>query len=102
MQVLVNSDHHITAREDVTDFVKSIVTAHADRFGDRITRVEVFLTDLNGGKHGDRDKRCVMEARVSGIAPVVATDEAPTLAQAIERAGAKLERALEHAIGRIS
>jgi ribosome-associated translation inhibitor RaiA len=101
MQVLVNSDHHITASEDVKGLAESVVAAHVDRFGNRVTRVEVFLSDSNGAKHGARDRRCVMEARVSGAAAVVATDEAATLADAIEGAGAKLERALEHAMGRL-
>ncbi len=66
MQVLVNSDHHITGSESVTERVQSIVEASLERFADRITRVEVFLSDVNGAKHGARDKRCVMEARASG------------------------------------
>jgi ribosome-associated translation inhibitor RaiA len=101
MQVLVNSDHHITASEDVTGFAESVVASHVDRFANRVTRVEVFLSDSSGSKHGARDKRCVMEARVSGAAAVVATGEASSLIQAIEGAGAKLERALEHAMGRL-
>jgi ribosome-associated translation inhibitor RaiA len=101
MQVLVNSDHHITASEDVTGLAQSVVAAHIERFGSRVTRVEVFLSDSNGGKHGAHDKRCVMEARVSGAAAVVATEESSSLIEAIEGAGAKLERALEHAMGRL-
>jgi ribosome-associated translation inhibitor RaiA len=102
MQVLVNSDHHITGSESVTVRVESIVQASVDRFADRITRVEVFLSDVNGAKHGARDKRCVMEARASRAAPVAVTHEAPNLLNAIEGAGAKLERALEHTFGRLN
>jgi ribosome-associated translation inhibitor RaiA len=100
MQVLVNSDHHITGSESVTERVQSIVEASLDRFADRITRVEVFLSDANGAKHGARDKRCVMEARASGGAPVVASNEAPTVLEAIEGAASKLQRALGHTFGR--
>jgi ribosome-associated translation inhibitor RaiA len=100
MQVLVNSDHHITGSESVTERVQSIVEASLDRFADRITRVEVFLSDANGSKHGARDKRCVMEARAAGVAPVAASDEAPVLLEAIEGAASKLQRALGHTFGR--
>jgi ribosome-associated translation inhibitor RaiA len=102
MQVLVNSDHHITGSESVTERVESIVEAAVGRFADRITRVEVFLSDTNGGKHGARDKRCVMEARAAGVAPVAVSHEAPTVLAAIEGAAPKLERALEHAFGRLN
>lgn len=101
MQVLVNSDHNVHASESVAERVETIVTASVDRFMDRITRVEVHLSDMNAAKRGDRDKRCTMEARVSGLAPVVVSHDAPTLAEAIDQAAEKLERALEHSLGRL-
>ena len=101
MQVLVNSDHHITSSVSVAERVKAILWPSLDRFADRITRVEVYLSDVNGAKHGPLDKRCVMEARASGIAPLAVTDEAPTLREAIEGASDKLERALERTFGRL-
>src|SRR5882757_3036775 len=70
MQVLVNSDHHITSGESVAQRVATILLASVDRFADRLTRVEVHLNDVNGPKHGERDKRVTMEARVAGRAPV--------------------------------
>jgi ribosomal subunit interface protein len=100
MQVLVNSDHSIRGTESLTERVESIVTDAVDRYADRITRVEVHLNDANGDKHGDRDKRCTLEARVAGIAPVVVHHEASTVREAIDGAADKLERALEHAIER--
>ena len=100
MQVLVNSDNHIQGTEPVQERVESIVVDAVDRFADRITRVEVHLNDVNGDKHGDRDKRCVLEARLAGMAPVVVHHEAATMRDAIDGAADKLERALGHAIGR--
>jgi ribosome-associated translation inhibitor RaiA len=102
MQVLVNSDHHITGSESVTERVQAIVEATVDRFADRLTRVEVHLSDVNGPKHSDRDKRCVMEARIRGAKPVAVAHEAPTLIEAIEGCADKLERALDHTLGRLS
>lgn len=102
MQVLVNSDHHILGSEPVTERVESIVMDAVGRFADRITRVEVHLNDVNGAKHGERDKRCMMEARVGGVAPIAVHHQAPTLREAIDGAAEKLERALEHALGRLA
>jgi ribosome-associated translation inhibitor RaiA len=100
MQVIVNSDHNITGDASLTERVEATLSDSIGRFAERIVKVEVFLSDANSSKHGARDKRCVLEARVAGAQSVVATGEAPTVLEAIEGAAAKLERALEHATGK--
>jgi ribosome-associated translation inhibitor RaiA len=101
MHVLVNPDHHITGDEWVTARVEGIVENAVDRFADRITRVEVHLNDVNGPKHGLREKRCLMEARVGGVKPIAVKHQAPSLLEAIEGAADKLERAVDHALARL-
>jgi len=100
MQILVNSAHHIHGSASVTERVVSIVSDSLDRFADRITRVEVHLSDVNGDKVGERDKRCMMEARLAGLKPIAVSHEAPTLLEAIDTAAEKLERAIEHLLGK--
>jgi len=100
MQVIVNSDHSITGDAVLIERVETILSDSIERFADRITKVEAFLSDTNSSKHGARDKRCVLEARVAGSQPVVASNEAPTVLEAIEGAARKLERALEHSFGK--
>lgn len=101
MQVLVNSDHHIVGSVDLTARVQGVVEGRLERFGERITRVEVHLHDLNSQKLGERDKRCLMEARIGGMEPIAVSHEAPTLTEAIHSAADKLERAIGHALGRL-
>jgi ribosome-associated translation inhibitor RaiA len=101
MQILVNSDNHIKGGESANEHVQALVQAALERFANRITRVEVHLSDTNGPKHGERAKRCVMEARVGGLRPIAVADEAATLLVAIEGATDKLKRAIEHALGRL-
>ena len=101
MQVLVNSDHHIVGGEDLTERVRGVVEGRLDRFEGRITRVEVHLSDLNGSKLGERDKRCLMEARIGGMKPIAVSHEAPTLTEAIHAAADKLERAIAHTLGKM-
>lgn len=101
MQVLVNSNHTIHGGEDLTERVQGVVEGRLDRFEGRITRVEVHLNDLNGSKLGERDKRCMMEARIGGMKPIAVSHEAPTLTEAIHAAADKLERAIEHALGKL-
>jgi ribosome-associated translation inhibitor RaiA len=102
MQVLVNSDHHIVGGEDLMERVQGVVEGRLDRFEGRITRVEVHLNDLNGSKLGERDKRCMMEARIGGMKPIAVSHEAPTVTEAIHAAADKLERAIEHTLGKMA
>jgi ribosomal subunit interface protein len=101
MQIQINSDHHITGSPQLAGRVQALVRDTLERYSDRITRVEVHLNDLNSVKGGSSDKRCLMEARVSGVGPVSANHEAPNVELAIDGAMEKLERALEHKLGRI-
>ena len=101
MQVLVNSDHHIVGGEDLTARVQGVVEGRLERFSERITRVEVHLNDLNGSKLGERDKRCMMEARIGGMKPIAVSHEAPTVTEAIHAAADKLERAIAHTLGKM-
>jgi len=102
VQIQVNSDHHIKGDERMNEIVTSLVTDAIGHFADRITRVEVHLNDVNGAKHGERDKRAMMEARVAGLSPIAVTNEADNLEDAMEGAAEKLARAIERALGRIA
>lgn len=100
MQVNVHTDNHITGREALVSRVETEVEGTLSRFGDRLTRIEVYLGDENGPKHGSDDKRCLMEARVAGFHPIAATHHAADLDDAIQGAAEKLERAIEHALSK--
>jgi ribosome-associated translation inhibitor RaiA len=102
MQIQINSDHHITGTPELAGRVQALVRDTLDRYSDRITRVEVHLNDLNGEKGGSNDKRCLMEARVAGFGPVSVTHEADNLNLAIDGAMEKLERAIEHRLGKLA
>jgi len=101
MQIQMNSDHHITGSPQLAGRVQALVRDSLERYSDRITRVEVHLNDLNSVKGGSNDKRCLMEARLAGVGAVSANHEAPTVELAIDGAMEKLERALEHKLGRL-
>ena len=101
MQIQINSDHHISASPELAARIQSMVRDALERYSDRITRVEVHLNDLNSVKGGSNDKRCLMEARVAGFGPIDANHEADSLDLAIDGAMEKLERAIEHKLGRL-
>jgi ribosome-associated translation inhibitor RaiA len=102
MQVQINTDHNIKGHEALTDRVSGLVENALSRISDRITRVEVHLSDENSDKKGGaRDVRCVMEARLEGHQPVAVTHQAMDLDQALDGAAGKLTRLIESTLGRL-
>jgi hypothetical protein len=103
MQILVNTDDHIRGGVDTTEFVESVVQSSLDRFAARITRVEAYLSDQNSSKKGGSDDiRCVLEARVGGIQPIVVSHDAGAVDDAVTGAAGKLQRALGSALGKLN
>lgn len=101
MQINVNTDNTINKHQGLDEHVDTVVRSSIGRFGDHVTRVDVHLTNENKEKKADGGNGCMMEARVSGYAPVVVHEHANDLHQAINNAGNKLARALDSAIGRL-
>lgn len=99
MQIQVNTDKNIQG-EDLPERVRTIVSSALERFSGRVTRVEVHLSDENSHKAGSDDKRCLLEARLSGLQPIAVSHHAHALPQAIDGALDKLKRALESALGK--
>ncbi|OOO02372.1 MAG: hypothetical protein USCGTAYLOR_01417 [Chromatiales bacterium USCg_Taylor] len=102
MQIQVNTDNHIQGSEQLTHQVEAVVEGALGRFGDRITRVEVHLTDeSSSSKFRDNDKRCVMEARLSGLRPISVSHQGASLEQALDGAADKLEKTLKRTLERL-
>jgi ribosome-associated translation inhibitor RaiA len=101
MKILINTDRNIQGDERLGEYVEGVVADVLDRFRDRISRVEVHLSDVNAGKSGEDDKRCMMEARLEGRAPTAVTHQAGTVREAVSGAAEKLERAIDRVLGRL-
>jgi hypothetical protein len=102
MQIGVNCDDQICCDEELIRRVEGVIEGALQRFGDRVFQVEVRLSDLNSEKPGDRDKVCSLEARVADAAPVTASHQAPTLAEAIHVAAEELGRLLGRELRRLT
>ena len=100
MQIQVNTDDHIQGGESLAQWVQDESASRLARFKENITRVEVFLTDLDSSKSGVNDKRCRLEARVVSRQPVTVTADADKMAGAFIAAVDKLIRALDADLGR--
>lgn len=103
MQINVNTDNTIKSKhQGLDEYVRSVVEASIERFGEHIRRVDVHLSNENREKRVDGGNYCMMEALVTGYEPVVVHDHAADLHQAIDNAGGKLKRALDSALGRLN
>lgn len=102
MQIQVNSDSHINVSAEFVQEIKDELESSLKRFAQQLTRLEVHLGDENSHKGGDRDKRCLIEARLAGRDPVAATAEEATLDVAISSAIKKLETQLARMLGRLA
>ncbi|MBS0292372.1 MAG: HPF/RaiA family ribosome-associated protein [Proteobacteria bacterium] len=100
MQIQVHTNDHIQGGESLARWVQEEAATKLARFRDHVTRVEVFLSDVDAGKSGVADKRCVIEARPNGRQPVAATAEAAKVADCVAGALDKLVRSLGDDIAR--
>jgi len=101
MKIQLNTDVNIDGKEALAAQVSATVEQALDRFSEHITRVEVHLADENGGKSGQKDHRCMLEARLEGRQPVAVTEHAATLEQAVQGAAQRLAHLLDSTLGRM-
>jgi len=101
MQIQINTDRNIEGSEGFATHFGGVLKESLSRFQDQITRLEVHISDVNGGKFGVDDKRCVIEARLAGRTPAAVSDQAGTVDQAVDGACDKLIRHLDRTLGRL-
>ena len=95
MQILLHSDPHTDGSQLMAEHLTSIVNDAMGRLGERVTRVEAHLSDVNGpAKAGEDDIHCTLEARLVGLEAIVVKDHAGSAHQAIDGAVRKLKRAV--------
>ncbi len=101
MKIQLNSDNNIEGTDDLKGYLDETITKGLSRFSEQITRVEVHMSDENGAKSGQKDKRCLLEARLAGIDPIAVTHQADTLHQAVTGAIDKMKAALDTRLGKL-
>ena len=100
MNIEIRTDKNINSSERLIDYVRSELKNEFQRFSEKITHFEVHLSDINGDKGGEEDKRCMIEARPAGLKPVVINHKANDIDAAINGAIDKLKRAIEHTMSK--
>ncbi len=100
MQIQLNTDSRVQGVESLALWVETEIKDKLARFRDQITRIEVHLSDVNGERVGGDEKRCLLEARITGRPPVAVSHSAGKVADAVHGAADKLLRALDSALGK--
>ncbi|MBL9091090.1 MAG: HPF/RaiA family ribosome-associated protein [Planctomycetaceae bacterium] len=100
IQVKAGSGAHLSDGE--IDQISTVVEDRLARYRERLTSVEVFISDENSReKHGKNDKRCLIEARPAGLQPVAVEVHTDNYLEAVDACAEKVLHALEHRFGRL-
>ena len=101
MIIQLNTDSNVKGSEALKTYFTSIISEELSRFSEHITRIEVHLSDENGHKEGQNDKRCMLEARIEGKQPIAVVSHADNHEQALSVAIEKLIASLDTIFGRL-
>ena len=96
MQIILHNHDAVHGFESAQKFSEDTLEKALRGLSDKLTRVEVWISDENGNKGGPDDKRCTMEAHPKGRKPVGVKNNAGDIPAAIRGAANKLASALEH------
>lgn len=101
MTIQLNADKNLNIHEAFAEQLKELLTGELSNFDEEITRLEVHLSDQNGAKEGQLDKRCMIEARLEGRQPIAVTANADTHEKSVAAATGKLKNSLGSIFGRL-
>lgn len=101
MKIQINTDKNIPGTEKFETYVTEKINRSLKRFANKITRIEVHLSDQNARKSGTDDIQCKIEARIEGIQPIIVTDKNSTKEKAIDVAIDKMKASLDTVIGKL-
>lgn len=99
MDIEINAAEGVERSEALDEHVRRKLARVDRRYGEHVTRVRVYLKDVNAAK-GGIDKVCTMEARPAGLDPVAVEAQDVDVRTAVQDAAGKLDRALGHRLGR--
>ncbi|MFL6856942.1 MAG: HPF/RaiA family ribosome-associated protein [Allosphingosinicella sp.] len=101
MFIQIHADNQVESDNGRDGRLEEQIRQRLARFEDRITDVEVHVSDINGSRGGHSDLRCTLEARVNGLPPIAVAEEGDNVDRAVIGAAKKAVRALDHQLGRL-
>jgi hypothetical protein len=100
--IQIHADNQVPSDSERDSRLEEQIRQRLARFEDRITDVEVHVSDVNGSHGGHGDLRCTLEARVTGLQPVAVAEQGPSVDRAVLAAAKKAVRALDHQLGKLN
>ncbi len=100
MQIQINPGDGVHHSDALEQHIKESLGVLEKRFGDRLTRLEIHMSDINGPK-GGVNKEVRIEARPNGLAPVMASATEDDVYDAARTAISKLEKVLSTRFGKL-
>ncbi len=101
MTIQINTDKNLSVHEEYDNQLEDLLTEELSRFDEHITSLQLPLSDENGNKESQDDKKCLLEARLKGRQPIAVSALANTYDQVVNSAIDKLKTSLETIIGRL-
>ena len=100
MDFQFNTDSGVMGTENVAERIEAQLRNKLGRFEERLTRLEVHVSDANASKGGGDDKSCTIEARPRGGNPVSVTAKSADVDAAVRDAGSKMVSLLDSHFGK--
>ena len=91
--------HNFALTHALRDHVRQRLHFAFDRIGDRVRRVVVRLSDINGPR-GGADKRCQLQVHLDQLPEVVIEDTQSDLYAAVDRAAERAARTVARRLSR--
>jgi hypothetical protein len=102
VKVVSNIDPRVQGGQPMAAHIGTTVAEALARFGERVTRVDAHVVDVNGpAKTGVDDIECTLQASLVGVEPVVVKHLAEAAHPAIQGAVNKLKRAVGTALAKL-
>lgn len=101
MKIQLNTDKNIEGKEMLETYMSEKISAGLKHFADKITRVEVHLSDQNADKGGSNDIQCKIEARMQSLQPVMVVSKDSNKEKALSSAINKMKASLDTITGKM-
>jgi len=100
MHLQFNTDSSVMGTENVAERIEGQLRGKLGRFEERLTRLEVHVSDGNASRGGGDDKSCTIEARPRGGNPVSVAAKSGDVDAAARDAGSKMVSLLDSHFGK--
>src|SRR3954470_2228488 len=81
--IQIHADNQVESDNGRDGRLEEQIRQRLARFEDRITDVEVHVSDINGSRGAHSDLRCTLEARVNGLPPIAVAEEGDNVDRAV-------------------